>query len=424
MIDVPWQWQGWRPCRRETPPMRSDELIAILGLRPHPEGGWYRESWRDRGGAGSAIYFLLTDEQASEWHRVHDRAEAWHFYDGAPLLLHVAPGPAQLLGTDLLAGHRPQLVVPPGAWQRAETTGDWTLVGCTVTPAFVFEAFELAPAGWQPESGGPAPSTVGTMVTTPPTGTTPLHASPLVHNTLSIDIGGTGLKASVVDDSGTMEHDRVRIDTPYPLPPDKLVTVLADLVKSLPEYDRVSVGFPGMVRAGRVLSAPHFISPKGPGGEPAPKLVQAWTKFNLQAAISHALGKPTRVANDADLQGAGVIKGEGLELVITLGTGVGTALFYEGRLMQHLELAHHPLRKDLTYNEALGDAARKHDGTKKWNKRVAETIGVLRALTFFDHCYIGGGNSVRVDIDLPDDVTLTDNAAGITGGIKLWDATS
>lgn len=270
------------------------------------------------------------------------------------------------------------------------------------------------------------------MVTTPPEGGTPLHGSPTAtaahtataHNTLAIDIGGTGLKASVIDDSGLMEHDRVRIDTPYPLPPDKLVAVLADLVRSLPDYDRVSVGFPGMVRGGHVLSAPHFVSPKGPGGDPTPKLVKAWHKCNLQAAISHALGKPVRVANDADLQGSAVIKGEGLELVVTLGTGVGSALFYEGRLLPHLELAHHPLRNDLTYNDVLGEAARKHAGNKKWNKRVAETVQVLRNLTFFDHCYIGGGNSARVDIELPDDVTLVDNSAGITGGITLWARTS
>ncbi|MGH8919773.1 MAG: ROK family protein, partial [Actinomycetes bacterium] len=237
------------------------------------------------------------------------------------------------------------------------------------------------------------------------------------------DIGGTGLKASVLDDAGAMEHDRVRIDTPYPLPPEKLVTVLTDLVKSLPPFDRVSVGFPGMVRAGRVLSAPHFVSPKGPGGEPSPKLVKSWQGFNLQAAISASLGKPTKVANDADLQGSAAVAGKGLELVVTLGTGVGTALFYEGKLLPHLELAHHPLRKDATYNQVLGDAARKQGGHKKWQRRVFETIDVLRLLTFFDHCYIGGGNSARIDAELPGDVSLVDNADGILGGIKLWHRT-
>jgi polyphosphate glucokinase len=239
-------------------------------------------------------------------------------------------------------------------------------------------------------------------------------------NTLSIDIGGTGLKASVLDETGAMEHERVRIETPYPLPPEKLVTVLCDLVKPLPGYDRVSVGFPGMVRAGRVLSAPHFVCPGGPGGEPSPNLTEAWQRFDLEAALTKALGKPTKVANDADLQGAAVVRGTGLELVITLGTGIGTAIFYEGRLMPHLELAHHPLRKDLSYNDVLGDAARKRDGSRKWNRRVHDTIEVLRALTFFDHCYIGGGNSARLEIDLPPDVTRVDNEAGILGGIKLW----
>ena len=242
--------------------------------------------------------------------------------------------------------------------------------------------------------------------------------------TLAIDVGGTGLKASVLDEAGAFEHDKVRVPTPYPLSPEKLVVVLADLVKPLPAYDRASLGFPGMVRGGHVLSAPHFVSPDGPGGEPDRKLVKAWSRFNLQGQLSHALGVPVRVANDADVQGAAVVRGEGLELVVTLGTGVGTALFYEGKLMPHLELAHHPLRKDLTYNEVLGDAARKTAGTKKWQKRVVETLEVLRLLTFFDHCFVGGGNAARLDPDeLPADVTVVSNDAGILGGLKLWQRT-
>lgn len=252
----------------------------------------------------------------------------------------------------------------------------------------------------------------------------PLHNDLKVKkHTLAIDIGGTGFKASVLDEEGAMEHDRVRVDTPYPLTPEKLITVLTDLVKPLPSFDRISVGFPGMVRSGVVLSAPHFVSPTGPGGESTPRLVTAWNRYNLQTAISHNFGKPTKVANDADLQGAAVVTGHGLELVVTLGTGVGTALFFEGKLLPHLELAHHSFRKDQTYNEALGDAARKKLGPKKWNKRVGEMIDVLRALTFFDHLYIGGGNSTRIALKLDKDITLTDNAAGILGGIKLWHRT-
>lgn len=243
-------------------------------------------------------------------------------------------------------------------------------------------------------------------------------------DTLAIDIGGTGIKASVLDGSGRMEHARVRVDTPYPLSPQKLLLEIQDLLSELPSFDRVSVGFPGMVRNGRILSAPHFISPDGPGGTPAPKLVRAWERFDLAAALEDATGKPTKVANDADVQGAAVIEGKGFELVVTLGTGVGTAFFSEGQLMPHFEFAHHPLRKGLTYNEVIGEAARKKAGNKKWQARVLETIETLRALCFFDHCYIGGGNSARLGPDLPQGVSLVDNSAGITGGIKLWEVTS
>src|SRR5439155_10171421 len=135
--------------------------------------------------------------------------------------------------------------------------------------------------------------------------------------TLAIDIGGTGLKASVLDSAGGLEHDRVRIPTPYPLSPQKLVTVLEDLIKPLPPFDRISVGFPGMVRDGQILSAPHFVSPDGPAGIPASKLVNAWARFDLEAEPSRVTGKPTKVANDADIQGAAVVRVKGFEAVLT-----------------------------------------------------------------------------------------------------------
>lgn len=127
------------------------------------------------------------------------------------------------------------------------------------------------------------------------------------------------------------------------------------------------------------------------------------------------------MANDADVQGSAVVTGRGLELVVTLGTGVGTACFFEGRLMPHFELAHHPLRKTKTYDEVLGKTALKRQGRKKWQTRVIETIEVLRKLTFFDHLYLGGGNSSKIDARLPAEVTVIDNSAGILGGIKLWE---
>jgi polyphosphate glucokinase len=250
---------------------------------------------------------------------------------------------------------------------------------------------------------------------------TPARAGATALATLAIDVGGTGLKASVLDPAGAMEVDRVRVATSYPCPPTELVETLRQLVEPLPAYDRVSVGFPGMVRDGRVLSAPHFVTESGPGSKTVAELLEAWTRFDLAGALEAALGKPTKVVNDADLQGAAVVKGKGLELVVTLGTGVGTGLFFHGRLTPHMELAHHPLHKGESYNEYLGNAARKRIGDKKWNKRVKLAVETLDALFFYDQVYLGGGNSKRVTADLGPKATIVDNEAGILGGIKLWE---
>jgi polyphosphate glucokinase len=247
-------------------------------------------------------------------------------------------------------------------------------------------------------------------------------------HTLAIDIGGTGLKASVLDAAGAMVADRVRAPTTYPMPPTGdggMVPKLAKLIEGLPEADRVSVGFPGMVRGGIVLSAPHFVTKGGPGTDVDPDLFKAWTRFDLAGAISGVTAKPTRVANDADVQGLAAVTGAGLEVVVTLGTGFGTALFLNGALMPHLEIAHQPFRKGETYNEQLGELARKDIGEERWNRRVRKAIDNLDALFFYDHLFIGGGNGRRVNLrelgDRLDRVTLVDNTAGILGGIKLWE---
>lgn len=261
--------------------------------------------------------------------------------------------------------------------------------------------------------------------------------------TLAIDVGGTGLKATVLDAAGAPEHERVRVATTYPCPPTKLVDDLVTLVEPLPAADRVSVGFPGVVRGGVVRTAPHFVTVTGPGSAVDPDLKRAWVGFDLAAALTARLNLPVRVANDADVQGLGAISGVGVELVITLGTGVGSAVFRDGALALHLELAHHPLRGKLTYNEVLGDAARKKVGNKKWCRRVAATIAVLDALITPDSILIGGGNATRLDVSELNlsklnvselsvselsvselgstKVRLIDNDAGLLGGIKLWD---
>jgi len=133
----------------------ADEVVKALNLLPHPEGGWFRESFRDS--ASTAIYYLLKAGDVSRWHRV-DKAEIWHWYAGAVLELSLSPDGKRLdrlrLGPDLAANQRPQAAVPAGAWQSARSLGAWTLLGCTVAPAFDFKGFELAPPGWEP--GNPA----------------------------------------------------------------------------------------------------------------------------------------------------------------------------------------------------------------------------------------------------------------------------
>jgi len=140
-----------------------DRIIERLGLTPHPEGGHYAETWRDRPagagrGVGTAIYYLLRAGEVSHWHRV-DATDIWHWYAGDPVALTVSPDghavAAHRLGPDLAAGQRPQAIVPPDAWQTARSAGAWSLIGCTVSPAFAFDGFELAPPGWRPGAAGP-----------------------------------------------------------------------------------------------------------------------------------------------------------------------------------------------------------------------------------------------------------------------------
>ena len=243
--------------------------------------------------------------------------------------------------------------------------------------------------------------------------------------TIAIDVGGTGLKADVLDKDGNPIADRVRVPTKYPMSADDLVSTLTQLVSKLPEGDRISCGFPGMVRNGHVLSAPHFVCEAGPGSKPDPRLIKAWSEFDLAGALAKSIGKPCRVANDADVQGLAVVEGKGFEVVITLGTGFGTAFFMDGNLMPHMEFSHVEFRKGETFNEQIGEPARKKVGDGRWNKRVRKAIAYLDALCFFDHLYIGGGNAGRVNRrdlgDVLERITVVDNSAGILGGIKLWE---
>jgi polyphosphate glucokinase len=178
-------------------------------------------------------------------------------------------------------------------------------------------------------------------------------------------------------------------------------------VAPLGVYDRVSVGFPGAIRNGHVLTAPN-LGNKG------------WAGFELEAALTKVLGKPVRVANDADMQGLAVISGKGLEMIITLGTGFGTGIYVDGRLAPHIELGRHPFRKGKSYDEYVGNAARRRVGSRKWNRRVKRAIAQIRDLVNFDHLYVGGGNAKKIDFNSGADVTIVPNTAGMAGGAGLW----
>lgn len=225
--------------------------------------------------------------------------------------------------------------------------------------------------------------------------------------TLSIDIGGTGIKAIVLDPEGAPLTGRVRIETPHPATPEAVLAVIDELADELGEFDRVSVGFPGVVHDGVPRTAPH--------------LDPSWAGFPLARHLkARTGGKPVRVVNDAVIHGLGVIEGKGLEAVITLGTGLGCCLYADGHPWQ-LELGHHPFGKGKTYEDLIGHDALAAAGKKKWNKRVRKAIARMDALFNYQRLYVGGGNARLLDREaLPDDVTVVDNDAGLLGGIRLW----
>ncbi len=241
--------------------------------------------------------------------------------------------------------------------------------------------------------------------------------------TLGIDIGGTGLKAAIVDAQGVMVSERHKIPTPYPCPPPLLIDSLLRLTAPLDAYQRVSVGFPGLVRHGIVLEVPAF-SRREYGGSPDPALVAEWSGFPLADALAHAFSLPTIVVNDADMQGAAVVEGQGVEFVMTLGTGVGTALFNDGILLPHFDLSHGPFRKGMTFDIALGEARRQDIGTKRWRPQVHRAIGCFHDMLFYDRIYVGGGNAQRLDpADVGPKGVIIPNTAGILGGVRIWQMT-
>ncbi|HEY2863943.1 MAG TPA: ROK family protein [Casimicrobiaceae bacterium] len=227
--------------------------------------------------------------------------------------------------------------------------------------------------------------------------------------TLAIDIGGTHVKAAVLDSAGRAVVERIDTPTPHPAPPTALFDIVLAMAGALPAFDRISAGFPGVIKDGCVLTAPNL----GTGD---------WRGFPLADQLGKQLGKPARVLNDAEVQGLAVIASSGLECMLTFGTGMGSAIYRDGLLMPHLELGQHPAWKSKTYDQYVGAAALKKIGLSKWNRRVDRALLLVRTLLNFDHLFLGGGNAVNLTLDLPPDMTIVSNRAGITGGVRLWDA--
>jgi polyphosphate glucokinase len=234
-------------------------------------------------------------------------------------------------------------------------------------------------------------------------GASPTTKGPI---TLSIDIGGSGLKAMLLDAAGKPVSERQRVRTPAIPTPRAVLAGLDKLRKMMGKFDRVSVGFPGVVKRGITYEAVN--------------LHPLWSKeFPLQAEIARRWRKPVRVGNDADVAGYGAIKGKGVELVLTLGTGLGTALFTNGHLVPGLELGHHPWRK-MTYEDYIGRRGLDQFGKKAWNKYLAEAIIQTEKLFNWDHLYLGGGNTKKILFALPKNVSIIPNEKGILGGVYLW----
>ena len=226
--------------------------------------------------------------------------------------------------------------------------------------------------------------------------------------TLAVDIGGTNIKAAVLDCAGHLVATQIRTPTPKEATPQAVLEAIAGLAAQLPPVQRTSVGFPGVVKGSKVLTAPNLGT-------------RHWAGFELMGALSQRFGVPARVLNDAAVQGLGVVEGHGLECVLTLGTGVGCALFRNRRLLLHLELGQHRARRGKTYDQYIGQAALAKKGPQRWNERVRRAIDTVTGLTTCDVLYIGGGNARKIAFEVPRHVRIVSNTAGLTGGLRLWE---
>lgn len=224
---------------------------------------------------------------------------------------------------------------------------------------------------------------------------------------LSIDIGGSNIKGTVLNSDGEFLQDYQKLSTPDPSTPGKVMEVIRQLAGKFTDFDKISVGFPGYVKNGIIKTAPNLGT-------------MEWAEFDLAKNVELLLGKPALVINDADLQGLSLAEGKGIEMMITLGTGFGSAILSDGILLPHLEIAHHPITKKKDYDEYVGEEEMKRIGKKKWNKRMKRVLQVLKVVVNYDVLYISGGNASKLDFELDKNIVIVGNRDGIKGGAALW----
>jgi len=211
----------------------------------------------------------------------------------------------------------------------------------------------------------------------------------------------------LLDGEGKPLTERLRTPTPEQPTPARVFAELDKLKEQAPSFDRVAVGFPGVVKRGIVYTAAN-LHPK-------------WVEYNLQAELEKRWKRPVRVANDAAVQGYAAIEGDGVEMIMTLGTGLGSAIYTDGHLCPGLELAHHPWLKGKTYEDFLGKRGLKKHGTKRWNKLLALAIKQTSSTFNWDRLYLGGGNAKEINFKLDKNVKVVSNQDGLLGGVALWE---
>jgi polyphosphate glucokinase len=226
-------------------------------------------------------------------------------------------------------------------------------------------------------------------------------------NILSVDIGGTLIKAAIIDQSGALVSEFVTTPTPHPATPDTVIALITRIAAPLPDFGVISVGFPGVVHRDCISTAPNLGT-------------EHWKNFDLEQALHDTFGAPVRILNDAIVYGLGVAQGPGRECVLTFGTGMGCALFNDGAIFCGLELGQHYARDGQTYDQYVGHAAYLELGLEAWNARAERAIMAVHALTNSDRIYLGGGNSRRMSFALPEWASIVQPSSGVSGGARLW----